>query len=229
MAVTDTWHLSPSFADLSVGKVLLVLSLLYVTYVILSTIIRGIYNVFFHPLRHFPGPQTWIAFPLTRMYYLVTGRLDFKIAEFHEIYGDILRISPGTLCYATAAGWRDIYNAHPEVPKVVMMGSGFDVKQLIAAPQPDHARMRRATNPAFTEKALYQQEPVILQYVDMLIQKLYALSASSETTDMVNWYNFFVSTGFDEVTTRLIQADLRRDCRSCVRQVPERHLEWSEQ
>ena len=57
--------------------------------------------------------------------------------------------------------------------------------------------MRKVVLPAFTERALRTQEPVIIRYADYLMTKLHEMAAAPETNgngadiNMNDWANFF--------------------------------------
>lgn len=53
--------------------------------------------------------------------------------------------------------------------------------------------MRRLQSPAFSDKALREQESVIAGYSSLLVHKLHGLAAgASATVDMTAWYNFIM-------------------------------------
>ena len=54
--------------------------------------------------------------------------------------------------------------------------------------------MRRILAFAFSEKTLREQEPILRNYVDLIIQKLREESQGGKLVDIVNWYNY---TTFD--------------------------------
>lgn len=60
--------------------------------------IKIIYNVFYHPLRHIPGPKIAAATYLLEFYYDVikSGSYTNRIWQMHEHYGIIFR-APRTL------------------------------------------------------------------------------------------------------------------------------------
>lgn len=60
----------------------------------------------------------------------------------------------------------------------------------------DHARMRKIFTPAFADRALKQQEPLFLRYVDKLVERLREVEVNKpdQKCDMVRLYNF---TTFD--------------------------------
>lgn len=73
---------------------------------------KGIYNAFFHPLRKYPGP---FFAGVTRAYYLywdVGGRSHWKVKEWHEKYGDVVRIAPDELSYTDGQAWTTIYGTN---------------------------------------------------------------------------------------------------------------------
>lgn len=54
-------------------------------------LVRVIYNLFFHPLRHIPGPWLSAATYLPELYYdlVRSGRYTREIQKMHEKYGMI--------------------------------------------------------------------------------------------------------------------------------------------
>ncbi|KAI2785537.1 cytochrome P450 [Daldinia loculata] len=157
--------------------------------------LQALYNLYLHPLRHIPGPPLWIAFPITRTIGMVRGIAEFQVREAHEKYGEIVRISPNAISFINPQAWKDIYgHGHAEFPKHYPKGINMDPKKIISSNASDHFRFRRAMLPAFSDKALAQQEPLIKVYVDLLVERLREVSESGNSTDMVQWYNF---TTFD--------------------------------
>lgn len=163
---------------------------------LLLLLCRAFYNLYLHPLSKYPGPRLWIAFPITKSLAQLKGRLDFEIRKHHERYGPVVRLGPNELSFTTAAAWKDIYgHGHAELPKYFPSGIGKDGGSTIINSDPkDHFRFRRAMLPAFSDKALDQQEGIIMQYVDLLIARLREVASSGQATNIVKWYTF---TTFD--------------------------------
>jgi hypothetical protein len=67
-----------------------------------------IYNIFFHPLRHYPGPLLGRATAIYYIHYKVSGLQHVKEKEWHDTYGEVVRISPNYLSYNSAKAWMDI-------------------------------------------------------------------------------------------------------------------------
>ncbi|PLN84635.1 cytochrome P450 [Aspergillus taichungensis] len=172
--------------------------------IIAAVIVRAvgivIYNVFFHPLRAFPGPRSYAMSRLPYCYRLLRGTLPFDMLALHEKYGDIVRIAPNELAFSTADAWKDIMGHQAagteEVGKWAQFYRAIDYvpTSIINAPREEHSVLRRQMSHGFSEKSMRAQEPLIRQYVDLLIQRLRETSAGSNPLDMVAWYNF---TTFD--------------------------------
>ncbi|OTA76189.1 hypothetical protein M434DRAFT_402544 [Hypoxylon sp. CO27-5] len=157
--------------------------------------LRAIYNLYFHPLRHIPGPPLWIAFPITRNLGMVKGTAEFQVRDAHDKYGEVIRVAPNQVSFINPQAWKDIYgHGHADFPKSYPKGINMDPKKIISANASDHFRYRRAMLPAFSDKALSQQEPLIRVYVDLLVERLREVAQTDKATNMVRWYNF---TTFD--------------------------------
>ena len=139
---------------------------------------------------------------------LLAGNLVHDTQEFHQRYGDIIRIAPDEISVAHPDGWKEIYAyrpGHKPFPKNPIWWGGKSTgrpESLINAEDPaDHERMRKLLDHGFTTRALEKQEPIVQHYVDLLIEKLGGLAASPENgrdgvVDIVQWFNF---TTFDIV------------------------------
>lgn len=55
---------------------------------------RVCYNIYFHPLKTFPGPLVAGSTRLYYSYYRSTGQLEQKTKELHDAYGSVVRIAP---------------------------------------------------------------------------------------------------------------------------------------
>lgn len=69
-------------------------------------IIEGIYNIFFHPLRHYPGPLLAKANRLNWTYHSWNGDIVKRITQLHEKYGEVVRVAPNELSYISAQAWQ---------------------------------------------------------------------------------------------------------------------------
>jgi cytochrome P450 len=178
---------------LSIRGATLFLSLL-VTIQIIGSVIRIVYNLYFHPLSRYPGPKLWAAFDVARTIGRMGGYIDFQIAEEHRKHGEVVRIGVDELSFINPSAWKDIYgHGHAELRKY-FPPNAVNPNQIIAANSSSHFRMRRAMLPAFSEKALAQQERLVRVYIDLLMKRLSECAQSGNPADMARWYNL---TTFD--------------------------------
>lgn len=121
----------------------------------------------------------------------------------HEKYGPIVRVAPNEVSLAYAEAWRDVFqavNGRPPFEKDPLWWKTRDkeVNHILSARDPaEHARMRKVLHYSFTPRAVVSQEPILQQYVGLLIQRLgeqIPKDESSAVIDIVPWLNY---TTFD--------------------------------
>lgn len=143
----------------------------------LKSIITVIYNVYFHPLRKYPGPKLAAATGLVYFYHLMLGNEAGWTTEMHMKYGEVVRIGPDRLTYISPQAWKDI--SGPGAGKRLentkdssSLGQNIHGYFSMGA-EPDtaiHRQRRRIYAPAFSERAVKLQEPLILGYVSSLLR-----------------------------------------------------------
>ncbi|RYN31170.1 hypothetical protein AA0119_g4748 [Alternaria tenuissima] len=170
-------------------------------------VLQGIYRLYFHPLSHFPGPRFSAFTRIPQLYATFTGNLPFYVADCHNKYGHVVRISPYEISFTNSEAWRDIYgygsktglgSAPPKHwPRYGTSPNGVP-SLLQDSDDTNHARVRKIFSPAFSERAIKEQEPLFMKYIDDLVQILKDGTVSSTTGtatyDVVDLYSF---TTFD--------------------------------
>ncbi|POS72772.1 hypothetical protein DHEL01_v208832 [Diaporthe helianthi] len=160
-------------------------------------IASAIYSVTFHPLADIPGPKICA---ITRIpYWLVSLSGDDIqwMKRLHDQYGPVVRFGPTDLSYATGQAWQDIHG-----PKVTEKAQEFSVQpvngvpSMLTATTENHSRVRRLFSPAFSERALKQQEPLFRKYADLLAYKISEVGEDGdkpvEMTQLLNFATFDV-------------------------------------
>lgn len=152
-----------------------------------------VYNIYFHPLRKFPGPKLFAASHIPSLWLFTHGTLIYKIKDLHEKYGDVVRIAPDELAFIGQTAQKDIYaygaNKGP-LPKCRDFYFKFQgVDSIVSTPSnAEHARIRKMLNPGFSERALREQESTIMQYIDLFIQRLHE-RLDQGPQDLSKWFN----------------------------------------
>ncbi|POS72816.1 FAD binding domain-containing protein [Diaporthe helianthi] len=121
-------------------------------------------------------------------------RIGWKIRELHDKYGPVVRISHDELSYTSSGAWRKIYTQRsPEFSKC-LDGRGIapaTINGKYSMPtenQERHGRLRRAVNPAFSERALREQEGFLQEHSNNLIAHL-KKRCREGPVDITLWYN----------------------------------------
>ena len=142
------------------------------------------------------------------------GTSHHALKKAHHQYGNVVRISPSTLSYIDPSAWNDIYGyrkGRAALPKDPLFYNDMllDRKTLTNASDENAIPIRRAMNPAFSHKALLEQEPMFQGHFDQLMAQLDKASREQGNVDIRKWFN--LST-FDILSDFVFGEDL-----GCVR------------
>ncbi|KAI1657391.1 cytochrome P450 [Daldinia decipiens] len=204
-----------SFLELLIFSIILTLAL---------GITKVVYNVFFHPLAPIPGPKLYAISPLPISWSRAQGRSPYKFAELHEKYGPIVRVGPDEVSCAGPTSFKDLYGPRygkggplTRDSRATPLKEKFGAVGMFQAGVQEHARIRRQLNPAFSEKASREQEPLVMGYIDSMIRKLRDASARGDVVDIEKYTMW---TTFD------IQGDLvfGKDVFECIEK--EQYHPW---
>ncbi|KAI5456837.1 cytochrome P450 [Mariannaea sp. PMI_226] len=172
----------------------------YLAYISLAVIVtayllgKAIYDLWYNPLRVYPGPKTWALSRLPLTWAILRAQPHRRILELHDKYGPIVRVAPDELSYSHPDAWNEVMGHRgPDVPEnhkdhttFPRMFSG----SVISANPTDHARMRRALIPKFSNTTLKRQEDLIKKHIDLFIMRLNEKSNNGEQAlNMVYWIN----------------------------------------
>ncbi|OAK94660.1 cytochrome P450 monooxygenase-like protein [Phaeosphaeriaceae sp. SRC1lsM3a] len=165
-----------------------------------------IYELFFHPLRHIPGPFFARICGVPYALHMRDGSMVAWVKQVHDKYGDAVRLAPNEVSFTSGeSAWPDIYGfrtgKYKNTGAYSKDRSWFPtplkgVYTLLGNDEADHSRVRRNVSHAFSDKALREQEPLIQQYVDLLVNRLGEQAAGDGPIDIMRWYNY---TTFDVI------------------------------
>ncbi|KAI8627402.1 cytochrome P450 [Xylariaceae sp. FL1651] len=136
-----------------------------------------IYNIFFHPLRKYPGPKLAAWTNAAHSWWFLSGRQPFIYVRLHEKYGPVVRTAPNELSFNTAQSFKDIYGIRqghkPFIKGDFYAGGTFaarGVTSIVSERDPaKHAQMRRLLAHAFSLTSLREQEELIAGTVDHFV------------------------------------------------------------
>ncbi|KAL6835594.1 cytochrome P450 [Trichoderma sp. SZMC 28015] len=150
--------------------------------------VQIIYNIYFHPLRHIPGP--WL-FRAKRLFYVIRfnqGRLSYDVHRWHAIYGPIVRIAPDELAFEDPDAFKDIYGRRPDDEMAKPDRSYHligEARSIMNETKEKHARLRKQLALGFSERSMRDQEPIIGNYVDLLIKRLHEHCIDGDKLDPI--------------------------------------------
>ncbi|KAK7178815.1 Isotrichodermin C-15 hydroxylase 6 [Paraphaeosphaeria sporulosa] len=108
--------------------------------------------------------------------------------------GDVFRVSPNELSFASVTSWKAIYGPWPsgkstfvKSPFYDMYGAGFNTGCIGSERNPrKHAQMKRTLLPGFSARALAEQETIVQSCVDNFIAQLG--KNPEEGMNMTEWF-----------------------------------------
>ncbi|CAI7590979.1 unnamed protein product [Penicillium glandicola] len=176
--------------------------LVITTSILLILFSKAYYQVFVDPLSKYPGPKFAAISRIPHLYHTFKGDLVEWVNGLHLTHGDVVRIAPDELSYATGEAWKGIYG-HASAGKPTtekdprFFGPSFNgAADIIRGNGPDHTRFRRNFSHAFSDRALREQQSLICGYVDTLVGILHK-TIEEDPKAKVNMVRMFNLTTFD--------------------------------
>lgn len=166
-----------------------------------QVVTKLIYNIFLHPLRHYPGPKPWAATRVTWALAMQSGNYHQKLRAMHERYGHVVRIAPDELSFISPAAWRDIYG-NQNIRKNSTWTGNEEKDQpfsIVSVDEATHLKNKRALAGAFTEHAIAEHAAVLEGLVGLMIERFRNAtdkangSAILNIGDWFNWLTFDIS------------------------------------
>ncbi|KAB8075103.1 cytochrome P450 [Aspergillus leporis] len=162
-----------------------------------------VYNAYFHPLAEFPGPFVARGSLLWRVLHTSRGRVHMSISKLHKKYGRIVRISPNELSFDSVEAMKAVHGHRPPTsPQALrsefypVTNSGFSRRCIGSEQDPErHKEMRKMLSPAFSQRALLEQESIISDIVDKFVRAIGEKAhPESNGINMIKWFEM---TAFD--------------------------------
>ncbi|KAK7969286.1 cytochrome p450 domain-containing protein [Apiospora saccharicola] len=152
-------------------------------------LLTALYNIYFHPLRQFPGPLAARASNGWKLYMEVFRQESpaHLLQKLHQQYGDVVRIRPNELHFSSATAYHDIYNpsARWDKDRVQYESVGADHSMVSLIPY-EAAKQRKAVlKSLFSRRAVLNLQGLVRRKVDHLVQVLQQRNEEGKSSDLL--------------------------------------------
>lgn len=175
--------------------------------------LRVIYNVYFHPLSHFPGPRGAVCTRLWLAYMELVKRVslsDLRM-ELHRKYGDVVRISPNELHFAHPSAYNEIYNVQNKWDKDYKLYRAFDMDEsfFVQTSYLKSKHGRGLLSNFFSKQSICELQHLIRDMLDQLCDCLKAQNREGKSSDLYLGFqcfsadtitNFCFATSFNQLS-----------------------------
>ncbi|ESK81718.1 cytochrome p450 [Moniliophthora roreri MCA 2997] len=171
--------------------------------ILVHIVLLGLYRLWIHPLRKFPGPNLAAMTGMYRAYYTTFGDGGWleHLKKLHRHYGPVVRVTPWELHFNVPDAFDDIHVApKPHWSKDPGFYGSFETAEaLVSLTDPQRASKRRVLlGPYFSRRGVLQLEHVVQRTVDTLIEKLFSYA---ETHKPANMFLAYRATTLDIITS----------------------------
>ncbi|KAG8995785.1 hypothetical protein FRB93_001067 [Tulasnella sp. JGI-2019a] len=158
-----------------------------------------VYNLWFHPLRHIPGPWYCAISPL---YLAFKDKQFVKAYVVHDLlqrYGGIVRIEPNQVAFLDQSAVRLAYGGSTKFQKSTFYKAlkCNDIDNAMTILEPAlHAVRRRAYAPHYTPTNLSLYQPEIHEFVNVLLDKMCQRNGKAPFDCLVMFRRFSIDNIF---------------------------------
>ncbi|KAI1097858.1 benzoate 4-monooxygenase cytochrome P450 [Jackrogersella minutella] len=143
---------------------------------LLMFLANTIYNLYFHPLAHIPGPLFARASEIPSWYYAYRGTRHIWLWQQFQVYGNKVRAGPNIVVFNSPEAYADIYsmksNARRSHFYTAWRRDEQDKTTINTVDDAEHKRKRKLLNLSFTERSIRAASSFIIQNVDRWNQLL---------------------------------------------------------
>ena len=168
-------------------------------------VIRCIFRIFFHPLRHIPGPLRTKCSSLWLNYHMYIGDLATATHKLHSIYGPMVRVAPNDIDVATADALGPIYVDHggfeksDHYSKFNLIDHSTIFSTLSVAARSSRAK---AVLPIFSANSTREATETISGFANHLVRRMGMEAKTGRRVDILSLLRAFA---FDVVSSQLMQ------------------------
>ncbi|OTA55328.1 benzoate 4-monooxygenase cytochrome P450 [Hypoxylon sp. EC38] len=150
-------------------------SLLFLIFTVLLLLLGNvIYNLYYHPLAHVPGPFLGRVSGIPSWYHAMRGDRHLWLCEQFQIYGYRIRPEPNTVLFYDPVAYTDIYSMKSNVRRAPFFAAFKRVESenttLTEIDVAKHARKRMLLSLGFTDQSVRAASVFVIKHVDRWIQ-----------------------------------------------------------
>ncbi|KAF2173632.1 hypothetical protein M409DRAFT_15910 [Zasmidium cellare ATCC 36951] len=163
----------------------------------LTLVSNLIYDIWFHPLREYPGPRYAAASRIWYSLHVFRGHHKNAIKRLHDEFGLVVRIAPNELSYIDPRAWEDIYGRSAHENRTAALEKELDFFEtafnnsdsLVDANSRDFKSQKNNATRAFSNGSLLRRSPTMATYIDRSIELLrtYLSDKQVSTIDIDPW------------------------------------------
>ncbi|EON62171.1 hypothetical protein W97_01391 [Coniosporium apollinis CBS 100218] len=161
----------------------------------------AIYRVYLSPIANFPGPKLAALTYWYEFYHevILRGQYTFRINDWHDKYGPIIRVTPDELHIRDSDHWDELYGNNPKADKYERFAIKFgnNSSMFTTSNAALHRIRRAALSPMFSKRQITNLLPVIQQKVDLVCSRL---SEYVETGEVLAISNIWAAFAADVIT-----------------------------
>ncbi|KAF7949448.1 uncharacterized protein EAE97_002957 [Botrytis byssoidea] len=166
---------------------------------LLYSLLRSIYNLYFHALSRYPGPKLAAISNAWYAYNCFTGKWPWKIEEVSRRHGDVVRIAPNELVFLTPQARKDIHATHVKNLEKFLKtdfedlgedgGISFEIDPI------KHRNVASKLSPAFSARNTKAKEAVLHKHIDFFDEKMKVMGGEKdvELRRWTDWLTMDVS------------------------------------
>ncbi|KAL4937178.1 hypothetical protein BDV06DRAFT_216087 [Aspergillus oleicola] len=181
----------------------------YATYILPSLLLLYlIQQYFYNGLHRYPGPFLAKFTNLWRFLDVRSRRPELTHIALHRKHGDVVRLGPNTLSFASPSAIKVIYGLNKGFtksafyPVQMTVSKGEPLPSLFSTlDETFHASLRRSVNHAFSMSSLVQYEPMVNETIELFLSQTETLFAvPGKECDFARWLQFFAFDVIGSIT-----------------------------
>ncbi|KAL9085407.1 MAG: hypothetical protein Q9159_004696 [Coniocarpon cinnabarinum] len=146
-----------------------------------------VYQTVLHPLAEYPGPFWAKLTNLYSVYHAVRGTRHSNLYELHRKHGEIVRFGPNHVSLSESKYLEPIYGSKANVQKSSWYSVYYSLSIFNAVDKNVHARKKRVMSHVFSDQAVREIQPYILEVIKEWCRALGDTSGRSESAVTGTW------------------------------------------